>query len=78
MGYIGGVAGRNDDITLAEHIVAAGGFAPCGTGGAQNTAAQAFLDAALVENLLHNDTGFLVPPVAFVAAVSAEIAASCT
>ena len=57
-GYISGVAGGNDDIPFTEHIVAAVAVSSCGTSRPQNVAGQAFLDAALVEDLLCDDTGF--------------------
>ena len=71
-GYISGVAGGNDDIPFTEHIVAAVTVSSCGTGGPQNVAGQAFLDAALVEDLLCDDTGFpcAVAVVVITAAVS--------
>lgn len=75
-GYISGVTGGNNNIALAQHIVAIGHSASCGTGRTQNVACQAFLDAALVEDFLCDDAGFSAAVIAVAACIAQTV--SCT
>jgi hypothetical protein len=72
-GYISGIAGGNDDVSFTEHIVAAVPIGSCGTGGAEDIGSQAFLDAALVKDLLGDDAGFSCTGIAVIAAVVAAV-----
>ena len=57
-GDVSSIAGGHDDITLTEHIVTAVAISSGSTGRPQDIRGQAFLDAALIEDFLGNDTGF--------------------
>jgi hypothetical protein len=72
-GYIGGIAGGNDDIAFTEHIIAAVPIGSCGTGRAEDIGSQAFLDTALVKDLLGDDAGFSCTRIAVIAAVVAAV-----
>ena len=76
-GYIGGVAGGNDNIALTQHIVAAVAVASCGAGRTQNIGSQAFLDAALIEDLLGDDAGFSGTVRTAVVTIVITVAVSC-
>lgn len=75
-GYISGIAGRNNDVSFAEHVVAAVAIASGSAGGAQDIRGQAFLDAALIEDFLGDDACFSCAA-AVIIAVVVTVAVSC-
>ena len=73
--HISGVARGDDDVPFTEHIVAAVAVASCSASRTKNVRSQAFLDAALVKDLLGDDTGF--SSIRGTAVVIVVVAVSC-
>ena len=69
-GNVSGIAGRDNNISFTQHIVAAVSICICSASRAQHVGSQAFLDAALVKDFLGNDTGFAAAAGMMIAAVS--------